>query len=92
MLTSTELANAIIGWARPTNPEEAILSKADTYWHENGEENLGSGCTLSTGCLPIVRDLRTQMGREFSREHNAWGFEAEAQCECKGFLDIKKMY
>lgn len=86
MLTSTELANAIIGWARPTNPEEAILSKADTYWHENGEENLGSGCTLSTGCLPIVRDLRTQMGREFSREHNAWGLRQRLCVNAKAFL------
>lgn len=70
--TRAELASALVGWATPTNPKKAILSKAVIYWSESGEENLGSGHTLPTGCLPIVRDLRPRWG-ESSAENIVLG-------------------
>lgn len=84
--TRAELASALVGWTTPTNPKKAILSKAVTHWSKSGEENLGSGCTLSTGCLPIVKDLRPQMGRELSKEHNAWYLRERLYVNTKSFL------
>ena len=85
--TRAKPASALVGWTTPTNPKKAILPKAVTHWSESGEENLGSGRTLSTGCLPIVRDLRPRWG-ESSAENI---IEGEALCECKAFLDTKKV-
>lgn len=70
--TRAELASALVGWATPINPKKAILSKAVTHWSESGGENLGSGHTPSTGCLPIVRDLRPSWG-ESSAENRMLG-------------------